>query len=330
MPDQRKQYRLPDSQDAQRPAGGQSDISGKRIALANLAGLIAGMILMGIGKAITSGVGADNATYGMSIFLTVPLAMGLVMALVMGRGEVHRATLFLSSLLLPLVGTACSMLFFREGTICVLIAFPLIWAMTLMGVGIGRLIVRYTRRDRTFAIAAPLMLATIGVDAILPKTFVTSVTTVSQPIRASPAQLWPEIVSMGRIPEQPSYWLCKVGLPAPVEVVAEAPKVGAKRDCIFTGGLVFGEEITIAETNRHLKFKIVSQPRDPEILGHADVLSGEMRLRPNPDGTTTIIGTSHYALHVMPAAYFDLWAKSIGHAVHERVFAHIKQRVERP
>lgn len=330
MPDQRRQYHLPDSEQGQQPTAGQSDINGKRIALANLAGLITGMILMGVAKAITSGGSPDNATYGMSIFLTVPLAMGLVMALVMGRGEVRRATLFLSSLLLPLVGTACSMLFFREGTICVLIAFPLIWAMTLIGVGIGRLIIRYTRRDRTFAIAAPLMLATIGVDAVLPKTFVTSVTTVSQPIRASPAKLWPEIVSMGRIPEKPSYWLCKVGLPAPVEVVTEAPKVGAKRDCIFTGGLVFGEEITIAETNRHLQFKIVSQPRDPEILGHADVLSGEMRLRPNADGTTTIIGTSRYALHVMPAAYFDLWAKSIGHAVHDRVFEHIKRRVERP
>ena len=330
MSDLRKQYRLPESENGHLPSGGPNDISGKRIALANLAGLIIGMILMGIAKAITSGGGPDNSVYGMSIFLTVPLAMGLVMALVMGRGEVRRATLFLSSLALPLVGTACSMVFFREGTICVLIAFPLIWAMTLIGVGIGRLIVKYTRRDRTFAIAAPLMLATIGMDAILPKTFVTSVTTVSQPIHASPAQLWPEIVSMGRIPEQPSYWLCKIGLPAPVEVIAEAPKVGAKRDCIFTGGLVFGEEITIAETNRHLKFKIVSQPRDPEILGHADVLSGEMRLRPNADGTTTIIGTSHYAIHVMPAAYFDLWAKSIGHAVHERVFAHIKQRVERP
>jgi hypothetical protein len=221
------------------------------------------------------------------------------------------------------------MLFFREGIICVILAFPLIWAATLIGVGIGRLLIRYTRRDRTYAIAAPLILATIGVDALLPKTFVTSVTTVSQPIHATPAQLWPEIVSMGRIPETPSYWLCKIGLPAPVEVVAESPAVGAKRDCIFTGGLVFGEVITIAEKNQHLKFKIVSQPRDPEILGHADVLSGEMRLRPNLDGTTTIIGTSHYALHVFPAAYFDLWAKSIGHAVHERVFEHIKQRVER-
>ena len=329
MSDQRKQFRLPDSENAQRQDAGKSDISGKRIVLANLAGLITGIFLMGIGKAITSGGSPDNATYGMSIFLTVPLAMGLVMALAIGRGKVRRATLFLSSLLLPLVGTACSMIFFREGTICVLIAFPLIWAMTLIGVGIGRLIVKYTRRDRTFAIAAPLMLATIGIDAILPKTLVTSVTTVSQPIRASPAELWPEIVSMGRIPEQPSYWLCKVGLPAPVEVVAESPAVGAKRDCIFTGGLVFGEVITIAEKNQHLKFKIVSQPRDPEILGHADVLSGEMRLRPNADGTTTIIGTSHYALHVMPAAYFNLWAKSIGHAVHERVFEHIKRRVER-
>jgi len=328
MSDQRRQYRLPESENGHLPRGSPNDISGKRIALVNLAGLITGMLLMGIAKAITNGGGPDNSVYGMSIFLTVPLAMGLVMALVMGRGVVRRATLFLSSLALPLVGTACSMVFFREGTICVLIAFPLIWAMTLIGVGIGRLIVKYTRRDRTFAIAAPLMIATIGVDAILPKTFVTSVTTVSQPIRASPTQLWPEIVSMGRIPEKPSYWLCKLGLPAPVEVVADAPKVGAKRDCIFTGGLVFGEEIIIAETNHHLKFKIVSQPRDPEILGHADVLSGEMRLRPNADGTTTIIGTSHYALHVMPAAYFDLWAKSVGHAVHERVFEHIRRRVE--
>lgn len=323
MSDQRRQFRLPARED------GPGDISGKRIALANLAGLITGILLMGVGKAITNGSGMESVSYGWSVFLTVPLAMGLVMALVMGRGDVRRATLFLSSLLLPLVGTACSMLFFREGIICVILAFPLIWAATLIGVGIGRLLIRYTRRDRTYAIAAPLLLATIGVDALLPKTFVTSVTTVSQPIHATPAQLWPEIVSMGRIPETPSYWLCKIGLPAPVEVVAESPAVGAKRDCIFTGGLVFGEVITIAEKNQHLKFKIVSQPRDPEILGHADVLSGEMRLRPNPDGTTTIIGTSHYALHVFPAAYFDLWAKSIGHAVHERVFEHIKQRVER-
>jgi len=323
MSDQRKQFRLPDSEDVPK------DISGKRIALANLAGLITGIILMGVGKAITSGGSPDYATYGMSVFLTVPLSMGLVMALAFGRGEVRRATLFLSSLLLPLMGIACSMLFFREGVICVIMAFPLIWAATLIGVGIGRLLIRYTRRDRTYAIAAPLLIATIGVDALLPKTFVTSVTTVSQPIHATPAQLWPEIVSMGRIPETPSYWLCKIGLPAPVEVVAESPAVGAKRDCIFTGGLVFGEVITIAEKDHHLKFKIVSQPRDPEILGHADVLSGEMRLRPNSDGTTTIIGTSHYALHVFPAAYFDLWAKSIGHAVHERVFEHIKKRVSR-
>ena len=329
MSDQRKQFRLQDSENAQRPEGGQSAINGNRIVLANLAGLITGVALMSIAKAITSGGGTDNSVYGMSIFLTVPVAMGLVMALVLGRGEVRRATLFLSSLLLPLLGTACSMVFFREGTICVLIAFPLIWVMTLIGVGIGRLIIRYTRRDRTYAIAAPLILAMISVDAILPKTFVTFVTTVSQPIHATPAQLWPEIVSMGRIPETPSYWLCKIGLPAPVEVIAGSPTVGAKRDCIFTGGLVFGEVITFADKNHHLKFTIVSQPRDPEILGHADVLSGEMLLRPNPNGTTTIIGTSHYALHVFPAAYFDLWAKSIGHAVHERVFEHIKQRIER-
>lgn len=329
MSDERKQYRLPVTEDAQRPNNGPNGFDGKRFAVANLAGLITGLVLMGIARVITSGGGPDNATYGLSVFLTVPFAMGLVMALAFGREEVRRATLFLSSLLLPLVGTACSMLFFREGVICVIMAFPLIWTATLMGVGIGRLFIRYTRRDRTYAIAAPLLLATIGVDALLPKTFVTSVTTVSQPIHASPAQLWPEIVSMGRIPETPSYWLCKIGLPAPVEVVAESPVVGAKRDCIFTGGLVFGEVITIAEKDHHLKFKIVSQPRDPEILGHADVLSGEMRLRPNPDGTTTIVGTSHYTLHVFPSAYFDLWAKSIGHAVHERVFEHITKRVTR-
>jgi hypothetical protein len=329
MSDERKQYRLPETGDAHRPNNGPSGFDGKRFALANLAGLITGLLLMGIGKVITSRYETIFVAYGWSVFLTVPLAMGLVMGLAFGREEVRRATLFLSSLLLPLVGIACSMLFFREGIICVIMAFPLIWAATLIGVGIGRLLIRYTRRDRTYAIAAPLLLATIGVDALLPKTFVTSVTTVSQPIHATPAQLWPEIVSMGRIPETPTYWLCKIGLPAPVEVIAESPVVGAKRDCIFTGGLVFGEVITIAEKDQHLKFKIVSQPRDPEILGHADVLSGEMRLRPNPDGTTTIIGTSHYALHVFPAAYFDLWAKSIGHAVHERVFEHIKKRVTR-
>ncbi|MEY4914829.1 MAG: hypothetical protein RJA02_1098, partial [Armatimonadota bacterium] len=67
MSDQRRQFRLPPSEDV------PGDINGKRIAIANLAGLITGILSMGVGKAITNGSGVESVSYGWSVFLTVPL-----------------------------------------------------------------------------------------------------------------------------------------------------------------------------------------------------------------------------------------------------------------
>ena len=43
------------------------------------------------------------------------------------------------------------------------------------------------------------------------------------------------------------------------------------------------------------------------------------------DGTTTLVGTSWYTLHVRPLWYFDLWTSDMTRAVHLRVMRHVRR-----
>jgi hypothetical protein len=52
-------------------------------------------------------------------------------------------------------------------------------------------------------------------------------------------------------------------------------------------------------------------------------------LQDNHDGTTTLIGSSWYTLHVRPRWYFDLWTRDMSRAIHLRVMNHIRRLAER-
>ena len=83
------------------------------------------------------------------------------------------------------------------------------------------------------------------------------------------------------------------------------------------------------EPGKDLTFDIVHQPRDPEIMGHVDILRGQFLLKDNGNGTTTVTGNSWYKLYVFPTWYYDLWAESIVRNVHIRVMEHIKELSEK-
>ncbi|MFM7322358.1 MAG: SRPBCC family protein, partial [Armatimonadota bacterium] len=285
--------------------------SGREILIGMAAAQATGGILLAAAKALAFG----NPYLAASAVIVVPLLMGFAHAFAWRRTPTTTTTLVLWSFLDTLLACLLAWFLIHEGTICLLIVFPLLWSFLLTGMLLGRSLLR-ERRDRGVlrVAAAPMLVGWLLIDSARPHTLERVVVTESAPIAGSPAQVWNHVVALGAIPEPPDYWLCRIGLPAPQVVRAEGPWVGARRDCIFTGNLVFGERITACEPGRLLRFDIVSQPRDPEILGHADVLRGEMSLRDNGDGTTTVVGRSAYALHVFPAVYFDLWAQAIGHA----------------
>ena len=147
-------------------------------------------------------------------------------------------------------------------------------------------------------------------------------------INAPATKVWNNVVAFKRIKQKNTFWLFKIGMPSPIESTVTGNYVGAGRKCIFSNGYVFGEKIATYEPGKDLVFDIVDQPRDPEIMGHIDILRGQFLLKDNGNGTTTLTGNSWYKLYVFPVWYYDIWAQSITRNVHLRVMKHIKELSE--
>ena len=148
-------------------------------------------------------------------------------------------------------------------------------------------------------------------------------------INAPVQEVWKHVVSFEKIKNPNTYWLFQIGMPSPMQTTVDGNYLGANRKCIFSNGYIFDEKIVTYKPNQDLTFDIVNQPKDPEIMGHIDILSGQFILKDNGNGTTTLTGNSWYKLHVFPIWYYDIWAKSITRNVHLRVMDHIQQLSER-
>ena len=148
-------------------------------------------------------------------------------------------------------------------------------------------------------------------------------------INAPADSVWKNVVSFKRIKQRNKYWLFRIGMPSPVESTVTGNYQGAGRKCIFSNGYIFGERIATYQPGKNLTFDVINQPRDPEIMGHIDILKGQFLLKDNGDGTTTLTGNSWYKLYVFPVWYYDIWAQSITRNVHLRVMEHIKQLSEK-
>ena len=283
-------------------------------------------VLMGLSRWL---VAVNNDTSGvlvLSNFIVVPLLMGIVSAFFWRNLKHSILQVFLFALLNTAIGIAMSALFLREGTICLIIVSPLVLTFVFCGGLLGRLM--FQPRHNTLRLSVlPLLLVFMVADCLQRHEHHNEVVTRMR-IAAPPERVWPHVVSFVPIQAEPDYWLFRLGLPRPAFTSAEGPFVGARRECVFSGNLVFGERIVELEPNRRITFEILSQPPHPEILGHATLRQGQMTLQDNGDGTTTLIGRSRYSLHVYPAWYYDLWAESIGHSVHASVFRHIRSLAE--
>src|SRR5207237_1153813 len=75
-------------------------------------------------------------------------------------------------------------------------------------------------------------------------------------------------------------------------------------------------------------FGVAEQPQ--HLTEYGDIQRGQFLLTQNPDGTTTLTGTTWYRLKVFPTAYWDAWAKRFLHAIHLRVLDHVKRISENP
>jgi len=213
-------------------------------------------------------------------------------------------------------------IFLKEGVICLIIVSPLLCGFVLGGAFIGRAMFKKNNNTLNVSVVGTLFFIFM-IDCFSTHYYenkVVDVVTINAPV----SEVWKYVAEYEPITKESKYWLFRAGMPSPVASTVDAHCQGAGRKCIFSNGYVFDEVMTVYKPNEELTFNITHQPRDPEIMGHIDILKGQFLLKDNGDGTTTLTGTSWYRLYVFPTSYYDLWAESITRNVHLRVMEQIK------
>ncbi len=259
-------------------------------------------------------------------FFLIPFLVGVIAAWFWRRLNRTLGWSFLDALWVTLVGLASAAVVLHEGVVCLVIVSPALYVFIFCGVLLGRIWFHPNYSKLQFTIFPLLALVTLGES--LYHSEQQAVVTDRIVIHAPPARIWPHVLAFPEIPDRPDYWIFRLGLPYPTQTTNGGNFVGADRQCIFSNGIVIKERVADFVPNEKLTFDVAEQPTDPEAYGHITLHRGQFVLQDNHDGTTTLIGSSWYTLHVRPRWYFDLWTRDMSSAVHLRVMNHIKRLSE--
>ncbi|MDB5120712.1 MAG: hypothetical protein JWN56_1930 [Sphingobacteriales bacterium] len=262
-----------------------------------------------------------------SEFVIVPFVMGVICAWSWKELGMTRGRMTWVSCLNALIGIGLSAIILKEGAICLLIVSPLIFGFMITGAFTGRAMFKKNNQNLNVSILSLLFVLFIA-DSLSVHQYENLVSDEIV-INAPPEKVWKNVVAFEKIKEKNKFWLFQAGMPAPMATTVEGYYKGAGRKCIFSNGYIFDEKIVTYSPNHDLTFDIIGQPKDPEIMGHIDIIRGQFLLKDNGNGTTTVIGNSWYKLYVFPVWYYDIWAKSITRNVHLRVMDHIKALSEK-
>lgn len=175
---------------------------------------------------------------GATLFYLVPISAGIGIAFTM-RGQGSFAAAGLLSILISMFFLIAAR---REGPLCAVMAFPLVFVALSIGIGIGYFIQKLLgdRRAPTATTLLLLPLLITGAHHIERKNEnpprVSAIkTTVFLP--APPNQVWPYIQSVDSI-SGPKPFLMYIGLPIPQRCVLRGTLVGSKRVCYFDQGFI--------------------------------------------------------------------------------------------
>lgn len=282
---------------------------------------ILAVIIVGITKFLTPQTGYSDVII-FSVFFIVPFLMGIFNGWQWHDMKMRAVEVIGWCIVSTLLSVILSAIFLGEGTICLFIVSPIILAMMVAGTFIGREV--YRRKNNTLKSSLLGVLALLFVADVVSEHESLEMVSDTLIINAPVEKVWPFVVEYEPITLKENYWLFQAGMPSPVQSTVDGHEAGAGRKCIFSNGYVFDEKMVVYKPNEELTFDIISQPRDPEIMGHIDITRGQFILKDNGDGTTTLIGNSWYKLYVFPSWYFNLWSESITRNVHLHVMDHIK------
>lgn len=279
--------------------------------------------------------------YGFILFFSAPVIAGACTGFVFNQAA-RRSLLGTIGLVIAMnfISFGLMLAIGLDGAICLLMAYPLLGVLSVLGGLVGSAIatagLRPGMNERRGMIGTilflPLCLTLESLDGPSP---LHSVTTVVE-IDAPPQTVWENVIAFPDIEEDPA-WYFQLGIAAPLRARIDGIGIGATRHCEFTTG-TFVEPITDWDPPHRLAFDVVSQPPPmkewtpfahlhPPHLDTGFVSErGEFRIQPLPDGRTRLHGTTWYRIDVRPRLYWKCWADAMVHAIHHRVLDHIARQ----
>ncbi len=239
-----------------------------------------------------------------------------------------------------LITMAVSLIVKWEGYICLVFAAPIMFVFSTIGGLAARVIWgRFKRQTPGTLSAIVFPLVFILLEAHVQSALEVRTVETDILIHAPATVVWDNIKSVREIhpSELHQSWVARIGFPKPVAATLSHEGLGGVRQASFTGGLVFTETVNRWEPASDLRFSIhantESIPKstlDEHVtIGGAffDVLDGEYRLEPRPDGTLLRL-MSHERLSTHFNPYAGVWTDAVMRSIQNQILQVIRKRCE--
>jgi hypothetical protein len=281
-------------------------------------------------------------SYAFSLFVGGPFFVGMFSVLIYGfsRPQSLGGCMAVGMGATTLIGVALLILA-REGAVCLLMAAPIGYGISLLGAFVGYAI--QSRPWLNHEMAAMVILMGLLLPSLMAAEAATEptpdehVVTTVVIIDAPPEKVWPIVLAFPPLAE-PDDWMFRAGIAYPMRAEIEGHGEGAIRRCVFSTG-AFVEPIDVWQEPTLLRFRVTESPppmhewspwdvHPPHLDGYLVSRQGEFRLERMDDGRTRLVGSTWYSNRMWPAAYWYQWSDTIIHRIHERVLNHIRDQAE--
>lgn len=209
-----------------------------------------------IGGGALVAMGEESSSLGLTMFLFLPAATGFVTALTADYWKSVLISLGIT-MVVCLAGLVVTGL---EGTLCVVMASPILLVSAMLGAAFGNLVRNRFSSDHNHSLVILPAVACVSVFGIgkiedrfdTGKRIETFESTIL--IDATPEDVWDAMIEFDQV-EGPQPWLMQIGLPIPQSCSTSGHGVGAERTCRFNSGSI-RERVTVWDRPHRLELDI--------------------------------------------------------------------------
>lgn len=251
---------------------------------------------------------------------------------------------FLMPMLAVLVGSFAAIFTGLEASFCVIVAFPILFAMAIFGGTVAAVMMRGMGSRRTYFLT-PLFIflpyAVAPVEQLLQLPHRQISITDSIEIEASPEAIWNEIASVPEIQsdEIRRSWIYRLGFPKPKAATLDYEGVAGKRVATFERDVSFFEVIETWAPPETLSFTIEADPAfipanafDEHIIVGGrfyDVLDGRYHIERLSPARCRLHLTSTHRLGSNFNSYAGWWSEVIMSEIQTTILEVIARRAEK-